>query len=141
MRSNNLLALVHQGFRVTLGAATSLVESIQNPRQLEEPLSKLSELVGNPQKLNENLSILQTELSQRTQEWAEKGEVTEKAAFKIVEDLTKQGTSQTATSTTQVARSPSATATNAYIQMELRELTEQIIALRADLEKLRPPQE
>ena len=138
MSSNNLLELVHQGFRVSVGAATSLIESIQNPRQREELTSKLSELVGNPQKLDENLSKLQGELSQRTQEWAEKGEVTEKAAFKIIADLTSANPNTTATPE---ARPPAATSPNVYLHREIQELTEQIIALRTELEQLRESQE
>ena len=120
MSSNNFLDLLHQGFRITVGAATSLVETLQNTQKREETLSDL-----------------QTELRQRTQEWAEKGEVTEKAAQQVVSDLISQQQSSSSAGTSTATSQTIATAMNTTVQIELQELTEQIVALRAELEQIR----
>ncbi len=69
MNSDNLTQLLQQRFRITLGATASLVETLQDP-----------------QKRNQNLSDLRSELNHLTQEWAEKGEVTEQEARNFVDD-------------------------------------------------------
>ncbi|MBW4692390.1 MAG: hypothetical protein KME27_11560 [Lyngbya sp. HA4199-MV5] len=119
MNSDTLVQLVQQGFRVTLGATVSLVEVLQDPEKRDENLSKL----------NQEWSALSTE-------WAQKGEMTEQEARNFVDTLlTKRGTSQTTTG------APSATMTTPAappdIQLELQELTAQIVAMRAELERLR----
>ncbi|MGK7898843.1 MAG: hypothetical protein AB4372_35815 [Xenococcus sp. (in: cyanobacteria)] len=116
MENTNLLQIAQQGFRMTVGAATSLVETVQNP-----------------QKRSEMLSQMQADLSQKTQEWSEKGEVTEQEARKFLDslfdrqssDLNNRGTENSST----MSR-PSSTS-------ELQQLTDEIIALRKDLEQIR----
>ena len=123
MNSNNLFELIHQGFRVTVGATASLVETIQDPQKREATLSEL-----------------RTELDQRTSEWAEKGESTEKEARKFIDDFLKKQGGQKPSGESGTSREPassSTTATNANVQSELKELTEQIIVLRTELEQLR----
>ncbi|MGF1481965.1 MAG: hypothetical protein ACFB4I_21205 [Cyanophyceae cyanobacterium] len=115
---NNFTDLLHQGFRITVGAATAFVETLQNPQKREETLTEL-----------------QIELNQRSQEWAEKGEETELAARQVVEDLLAQRR-DSSPDTTRPASSTT-TVTNTAVQLELQELTEEIIALRTELEQLR----
>ena len=124
MNSNNLLQLLQTGFRVSLGATTSLVETLQDP-----------------QKRAENLTQLTTELSQRVTEWAQKGEITEQEARRFVEELFRQQRSaenspSTGTSSDTVTTSPT-TPASPNVQLELEELTAQISAIRTELEKLR----
>ena len=122
MNTNNLFEFVYQGFRVTVGATASLVEAIQDPQKREATISEL-----------------QTELNQRTQEWAEKGENTEREARKFIDGFLKQNTNSSPSedrSTNQDSTSNS-TATNSNDQSELQELTEQIVNLRNELEELR----
>lgn len=138
MNSDNLNQLLQQGFRITLGATASLVETLQNP-----------------QKQTENLHQLQLELSQLTAEWAVKGEMTEQEARNFVDHLLSQlgrsGSPPAASPSvvidplTQrsagggsgggVEQSQAAPASSA--QLNLQELTAQIAAIRAELEKLR----
>jgi polyhydroxyalkanoate synthesis regulator phasin len=127
MNSNNLLQLLQTGFRVSLGATTSLVETLQDPQKREE-----------------NLAQLRTELSQRVIEWAEKGEITELEARRFIDELFRQqsrstSSSPTGTSSDTVTTSPtsSTTAASPNVQLELEELTAQISAIRTELEKLR----
>ncbi|HEY9728676.1 MAG TPA: hypothetical protein V6D50_19685 [Chroococcales cyanobacterium] len=124
MNSNNLLQLLQTGFRVSLGATTSLVETLQDPQKREE-----------------NLTQLTTELSQRVSEWAQKGEITEQEARRYIEELFRQQRSAgssppTRTSSDTVTTSPT-TPASPSVQLELEELTAQISAIRTELEKLR----
>ncbi|MGK7877406.1 MAG: hypothetical protein AB4426_30135 [Xenococcaceae cyanobacterium] len=126
MNSNNLFELIHQGFRVTVGATASLLETIQDPQKRETTLSEL-----------------QTEFNQRTQEWAEKGESTEKEARRVIDDILNKQRGQKGSGETVSNSEPasnSTTTTNANVQSELKELTEQIVALKTELEQLRQPE-
>jgi polyhydroxyalkanoate synthesis regulator phasin len=122
MNANNLFQVVQQGFRITVGATTSLLETIQDP-----------------QKRAETISELQTELSQKTREWAEKGEITEHEARRMLDNLFRQRGWQTNSETTRTRSETGATSysTAKNVESDLQELTEQIIALRTELEQLR----
>jgi polyhydroxyalkanoate synthesis regulator phasin len=124
--NNNLLELVHTGFRVSLGATTSLVETLQDPQKREE-----------------NLSQLQTELNERVSEWAAKGETTEREARSFIEQMLGQpSSSQTAPTAPPPSTAPTPpprTTVTPTIQSEIAELTVQIAMLRTELEQLREP--
>lgn len=111
-----LLQLLQKGFHVTLGATASLVETLQDP-----------------EKRSQSFARLQTELGQLTEEWAEKGSVTEQEARNFVETVLNR---PSATSTT-ASSAPDTPAASPEIQVELQELTAQIAAMRAEVEKLR----
>lgn len=117
---------MQQGFHVAVGAATDLCETF-----------------ADPQKRTETLSSLQTELGEKTGEWARKGQVTEQEARRNLETfLNQRGWRQTATTSqpsTETVSNP--TSTDNKVQSELQELTEQIIALRNELEELRKSEE
>jgi polyhydroxyalkanoate synthesis regulator phasin len=124
MNSGHLLQLMQKGLRVTLGATTSLVETIQDPQKREQ-----------------NLSQLRSELSEKVQEWEEKGEVTEQSARTFVDSFVKQRNNPT--NPTETAENPyqSVTPPNSPtppdVQQDIQELTDQLAALRSELEKLR----
>ena len=123
MNSDNLILLLQQGFRISLGATASLVETLQDPQKRSETLSKLG-----------------SDLGQLTQEWAEKGEITEQEARTYVDSLLRQQANQTTNATpptnaTSTATPNPAAATN--VQLEIQELIAQISAMRAELENLR----
>lgn len=126
MNSNSFLQVIQQGFRVTIGATASLVETIQDP-----------------QKRTEKFSEIQTELEQKTQEWAQKGEVTEQEARRIIDNLLSQRGWQKSSGVTNSNNEPtsSTTSTGSSVQSDLAELTEQIISLREELENLRKSQD
>lgn len=121
MNSNSFLQVIQQGFRITIGATTSLVETIQDP-----------------QKRTEALTHIQAELEQKIREWSEKGEVTEQEARRIIDNLISQrGWSKKSDVTNSNNQSSSNTnSPENNVQSDLEELTEQIIALRKDLETL-----
>lgn len=116
MENNNLLQIAQQGFRVTVGAASSLVETVQNP-----------------QKRSELLSQIQADLSQKTQEWAEKGEVTEHEARKFLDDFFNNQGSEVSPKGTQSSSPTSRSNTTS----DLQRLTDEIISLRKELEQIR----
>ncbi len=124
MNSNNLLDILQTGFRVSLGATTSLVETLQDPQKREESLSQI-----------------RVELSQRVTEWAEKGAVTEQEARRLIEQIWRQPSNPGSSTTTDATRPTSATSpsstTSPSTQLEIEELTAQIAAIRTELEKLR----
>lgn len=122
MNSENLAEALHKGFHVTLGATTSLVESLQDPQKRDENVAKLSQ-----------------DWNQLSEEWAEKGRVTEQEARNFVDTLLAQRGQSTSTSTGAPSSSTSEAAPTAPpdIQLELQELTAQIAAIRAELERLR----
>ncbi|MER3432652.1 MAG: hypothetical protein C4288_04285 [Leptolyngbya sp. ERB_1_1] len=121
MNSDTVVQMLQKSFRVTLGATATLVEILQDPRKREA-----------------NLTRLKTDLDQLTREWAEKGEVTEQEARSYVDTFIAQrrsemnsgGTTVTTTATTVQAPSPE-------VQLELQELTAQLAAIRAEVERLR----
>ena len=123
MNNNNLIQAVQQGFRIAIGATADCVETLQDP-----------------QKRAETFSELKTEFSQKTQKWSEKGEITEQQAKEFVENLMNQrGWSRNGTSTG--TSSSTSTTTGSNINSDIQELTEEIIALKLELEKLRNGQD
>jgi polyhydroxyalkanoate synthesis regulator phasin len=125
MNFNNLLLSLQTGFRVSLGATTSLIETLQDPQKREE-----------------NLSQLRLELTQRVTEWAEKGQITEQEARRFIDEVLRQrsnpGTSATTTPSNTVTTPPrTPTSASPGVQLEIEELTAQIAAIRTELEKLR----
>ena len=124
MNSDNPIEALQTGFRVCLGATTSLIESLQDAQKREETFSK----------------IMRSEFSQLAEEWVQKGELTEQEARSFVDSLLNQPKNETASPTTTTPSSSSSKTTPAApsdVQMELQELTTQIAAMRAELERLR----
>lgn len=124
MESNNLFNLVQQGFRAAIGATTSVVETLQDPQKREQTLSELNE-----------------EWQKKSQEWVQKGEVTEKEARRMIDNfLQKKGQS----SQSNIYESNNDNMTNASnsssqsfsTASEIQELNEAIVSLRIELEKL-----
>jgi polyhydroxyalkanoate synthesis regulator phasin len=126
MNSNNLLDLLQAGFHVSLGATSSLLETLQDPLKREDTLAQL-----------------RIELSQRVTEWAAKGEITEQEARRFIDELLRQrstpGSSTTTATSSDTVTTPPTTVVSPNVQLEIEELTAQIAAIRTELEKLRNP--
>ncbi|MCT7949051.1 hypothetical protein NG798_04560 [Ancylothrix sp. C2] len=114
MNNENLTETIQKGFHITLGATAALVESLQDPEKRQENLTKMQS----------NLGLL-------TEEWAAKGSLTEQEARTYVDAIFSQQTPTAETSTT-TSEAESQSDINAQVQ----ELTAQLAALRAELEKL-----
>jgi polyhydroxyalkanoate synthesis regulator phasin len=124
MSTNNddLVDILHKGFRVTLGATASVLESIQDPVKRQENLQKLS---SDPQQLN----VLADEL-------AEKGKVTEREARNLVDAILAQKRGNNTGDASYNYPNTSRVAIDSDLQREIEELTSQVIALKDDLQKL-----
>lgn len=122
MNADHLLQFVQQGFLVTLGATSSLVEVLQDP-----------------EKRDENLDRLKTQLGELAQEWAQKGSITEQEARNFVDSLIAQQAAQRQAQTETPVSPPETPTptTDVDPQLELQQLTAQIAALRAELERMR----
>lgn len=123
MNSNNLVNLLQTGFRVSLGATTSFVETLQDPQKREESLSQL-----------------RLQLSERITEWAQKGEITEQEARRLIEQIWRQSSNPERSPTTGTPSDtvpPPTTVPAPNVQLEIEELTAQIAAIRTELEKRR----
>ncbi len=120
MNSDTLIQLAQKSLRVTLGATATFIETLQDPQQREA-----------------NLAKLKTELSQLTENWEVRGESAEREARGFMDSLINQASSRVsqpnASSTVSTLSAPVSPAA----QQDLQELTEQIAALRAEIEKLR----
>lgn len=115
MNSDTLNQLLQKGFRVTLGATATLIETLQDPQSRDANLSKLT-----------------SELSQLAEIWEAKGATTEVEARNFVNSLWQQRqTTPSAVETTATPVPPSG------IQQDLEALTSQIAQIRAEIEKLR----
>lgn len=131
MNSDTLTQLLQKSFRVTLGATATLIEALQDPQRREANLSKLT-----------------TELSQLTQEWESKGTTTESEARNFVDTMWNQNVRPNAAAPDRsepYASDPSSSSTlstpvsasSPAVQQDLQELTVQIAAIRAEIERLR----
>jgi polyhydroxyalkanoate synthesis regulator phasin len=120
MNPDTILQIVQKGFRVTLGATASLVETLQDPQHWDE-----------------NLYRLRTELSQLTEEWAAKGEITEQEARNFVDTILSQRAAENGSSVSNTPSSANTATAPPDVQLDLQELTAQIAAIRAELERLR----
>lgn len=118
MNSDSLIQLLHSSVRVALGATTSLIEVLQDPT-----------------KRDENLTKLRQEWSKLSEDWEVKGESTEQEARTFVNNLFSQRYASSASSSTVTVEATTTTAPD--VQVELQELTAQIAAIRAELEKMR----
>ncbi|WP_199249990.1 hypothetical protein [[Phormidium] sp. ETS-05] len=138
MNSDSIIESLQTGFRVAVGATASLIEILQDPSKREENLSKL----------NSDWGVLAEEL-------ATKGELTEREARQFVENMWNQqqssptgdgrpgegeqgrrGDGETGGRGDEPPASNTATTADPEIQGELRNLTQQLAALRAELERL-----
>jgi polyhydroxyalkanoate synthesis regulator phasin len=130
MDSDALVQMLQKGFRVTLGATASLIEILQDPDRRDE-----------------NLGRLTTDWDGLAEEWAVKGEMTEQEARNFVETILTQQTGQngsTSGATTTPPTTPNSTNSveqptpyTDRVHTDVQELTAQISAIRAELEKLR----
>jgi polyhydroxyalkanoate synthesis regulator phasin len=117
MNPDTLVQSLQKGFHTTLGAASFMVDLVQYPDQRDT-----------------NLERLKSDFDQLKEEWAVKGEQTEQEARVFVEKMWNQPSGSPAGTT---ASEPAGPTAPAGVQSDLKDLTEQIAAIRAELEKLR----
>lgn len=115
MESNTIFNLIQESFRTAVGATASVLETLQDN-----------------EKRNQVLSDLNAQWQQKSQEWSQKGTITEQEARKIIEQFFKGYTSHNTN--------------NFYEDIEIKpknnqvtsiqELTREIVALREEVQKL-----
>ncbi|WP_267383798.1 hypothetical protein [Cyanobacterium sp. uoEpiScrs1] len=123
MNTHDILQLLRQGFQVSIGAATSLIEVLQNL-----------------QKSSDRFSELQIQLTQKVQELAQKGEVTEQEVCRLMNEwLNQQQEERSSTFTNENSDGKLTFSSNGNKNAPetIKKLTEQVIALRIELENLR----
>lgn len=121
MNPDMVTEFLKKGFHVTLGATTSVVESLQDSQKREENISQL------------NLGF-----DQLSQIWAEKGEITESEARKMIDSMATQygvnaNPMSSGSSTSSSATSPSI---DPSLQQELKTLTNQLANIRLELTQM-----
>ncbi|MBL1211100.1 hypothetical protein [Geminocystis sp. GBBB08] len=114
MESNTIFNLIQQSFRTAVGATASVVETLQDN-----------------QKRSQIFSDFNREWQQKSQEWAEKGTITEQEARKIIEQFFKGYTSKTSNSDEETGVKSEDNQSNG-----IQELTREIVALREEIQKL-----
>lgn len=115
MSDNNIFNYFQQGLRTIVGATTEAIETLQNSEKRNQAISEFNE-----------------EWQKKSQEWVEKGTLTEAEARKIIEQFFQRQTTSTNQSSPQEI--PIDSGANPYD--EIKKLTEEIVALRGELEKL-----
>ncbi len=122
MDNNNFFNFLQQGFRVTIGATTVFIETLQDS-----------------QKRQETISQLQTQWDELSQEWAKKGEQTEEDARKMMDKIwNKKSDHSSADPNSGDVTTVDVSATSAKeVDSEVKNLTQQIVELRRELEELR----
>jgi polyhydroxyalkanoate synthesis regulator phasin len=130
MDSNTVIETLKKGVRVSLGATTAVVESLQDTQKREE-----------------NLASLRLGPAELTELWAQKGEKTEEEARKVMDDfLTQNGLKMDGTGSTAYqgnAAGASASSDRPFVEESLQEglrnLTTELEAIRQALTQ--PPGE
>ncbi len=118
MNPDDLTQIIQKGFRVTLGATSFFMETLQDSNKRDENLNKLN-----------------SDFNQLTEEWAERGEMTEQEARNFVDTILNQQNSQVNTDSTTVYSTPLSDFAQSDIQRDLLELTKEIANLRIDLQQ------
>jgi hypothetical protein len=116
MNSDTAMDLLKKGFRITLGASTSLVESIQDPLKREE-----------------NLALIQANPNAFAELLAEKGAVAEVEARRMVDSVVTQYSSGSSASNPVSAPTATTSSIDPSLERELRDLTAQLAQIRSEL--------
>ncbi|NJL83009.1 MAG: hypothetical protein HC890_08730 [Chloroflexaceae bacterium] len=124
MNNTSPLASIQQSFRIALGAAAALGETILDPQKRQEALVELQEN--------------RFDLAQKTQIWAEKGEAAELTARQVLEKVLQPQPIRTNSATS--PGGGTTTAADIHQKTEIQALIGEIVLLRTELEQSRPPQ-
>ncbi|MGF1538491.1 MAG: hypothetical protein ACFB4J_18675 [Elainellaceae cyanobacterium] len=123
MNPDTLTETIQKGFRVTLGAASFLAETLQDAQKRDENLGKLRV---------ENLATL-------SNEWAVEGAQKEQEARSFMESVIGQsqpnGPSVPTVQTTATGGSTAAGSIPGELQTDLDILKQQLVEIRTELEK------
>jgi polyhydroxyalkanoate synthesis regulator phasin len=115
MPENNVMMFLQQGLRTVVGATAEAIETLQDPEKRTQAIAEFNE-----------------EWQKKSQKWEEKGSITETEARKIIENFfqSRSNTNSSSSSPQEIPIESESKSDN------LNELTEEIISLRKELEKL-----
>jgi hypothetical protein len=116
MNSDTAMDLLKKGFRITLGASTSLVESIQDPLKREE-----------------NLALMQSNPNAFAELLAEKGAVAEVEARRVVDSVVTQYSSGSTASNPVSSAAATTSSIDPSLERSLRDLTAELAQIRSEL--------
>lgn len=128
MNTDTLIELLQKGYRVTLGAASTAVEAVQDPQQAADDFS----MIGTDfQRLADKLEV--------------RGALTEKEARNFVEGIMSQMPesflanfpSSDTSSTPKTVTTVATPVVDTQLQAEVESLTAELIAIRKEIEELR----
>ena len=118
MNPDDLTQIIQKGFHLTLGATSFFMETLQNSSKRDENLNKLN-----------------SDFNQLTEEWAQRGEMTEREARNFVDTILNQQNCQVNTDSINVPSTPVSDFVQSDIQRDLLELTQEVADLRAALQQ------
>jgi polyhydroxyalkanoate synthesis regulator phasin len=116
MNSDTAIDFLKKGFRITLGATTSIVESIQDPLKREE-----------------NLAQIQISPNAFVEQLVDKGAVAEVEARRFVDSVVTQYSTSPSAASGNPSSPPTTSSIDPSLERELRDFTAQLAALRAEL--------
>jgi hypothetical protein len=116
MNSDTAIDFLKKGFRITLGASTSLVESIQDPLKREE-----------------NLALMQSNPNAFAELLAEKGAVAEVEARRMVDSVVTQYSSSSSASNPVSSSVATTSSIDPSLERDLRDLTAELAQIRSEL--------
>jgi polyhydroxyalkanoate synthesis regulator phasin len=133
MNTDTLIELIQKGYRVTLGAASSAVEAVQDPQQAA---SDFSDVGTDFYRLADKLEV--------------RGALTEKEARNFVEGVVNQlpepfrsvsasfsGSFSQGSSTPKTVTTVATPVVDVQLQSEVESLTAELIAMRKEIDELR----
>ena len=105
MNENTFLRELQQGYRVAIGMTVTLLETLQDPDKREITFSELKQ-----------------QWSQHSQEWSEKGQVTEREAKETLENWLKQRQSSASSASGKVQTVDTQVVSEENLEAEIRDL-------------------
>ncbi|MEO1619416.1 MAG: hypothetical protein AAFU53_00130 [Cyanobacteria bacterium J06632_3] len=130
MNTDSLLELVQKGYRVTLGAASTAVEAVQDPQRTADEFSAIG---TDWQRLADKLEV--------------RGALTEKEARDFVEGVTSQmpepfrsmssSFDQSTPSEPPTVTTVATPVVDTELQAEVASLTDELVAIRQEIEALK----
>lgn len=123
MTPNTVTATLQRGFRLTLGATATLIEVLQDP-----------------QTSNQRFSDLSSDVSHLAETLENKGEVTEREARQLVDDLLRQWPNPFAENTASPMATVDTVATpiaDPTVQSDLAALTQELAEIRQVIDALK----
>ena len=130
MNTDTLVELFQKGYRVTLGAASTAVEAVQDPQRTAD---EFSDIGSDWQRLADKLEVRGALTEKEARDFVEGVTSQMPEPFRSVSDSFSQGTTDTAKTVTTVATP----VVDTELQAEVESLTAELVAIRKEIAELR----